>query len=90
MGYICILLGVLVFLGFTAAGIGVANVLVGFKSTLSMMLTTLADTSDVTIIIVVTGLFAFIGLLIGLNLFMHGLTYNKVSKIAKRRRRRDA
>lgn len=89
MGYICILLGILVFLGFTAAGVGIANVLIGFKSTLAMMLTTLADTSNTTILIAVTGVFAFIGLMIGLSLFMQGLTYNKVCKIAKRRRRKD-
>jgi hypothetical protein len=83
------LLGILVFLGFTAAGVGIANVLIGFKSTLAMMLTTLADTSNTTILIAVTGVFAFIGLMIGLSLFMQGLTYNKVCKIAKRRRRKD-
>ena len=32
--------------------------------------------------------FGFIGLLIGLSFFMQGLTYQKVSKIARRRRER--
>ena len=37
---------------------------------------------------IIVGAFAFIGLMIGMNLIMHGLTYNKVAKMQAHLRRR--
>ena len=80
MGIICILLGIITFFCFTGIGAILANMLVEYKNTLAMAVTSLSTVSNTSMMIVVVGFFALIGLLIGLNLIMHGLTYNKVSK----------
>ena len=81
MGTICILFGLIfflvsIFLGFAAANwvwVNLAYSLVGiFKGQTETYL-------------VVVGICAFIGLLICLNLVMHGLTYNKLSKLMRHR-----
>ena len=81
MGTICILFGLIIFLvsiflGFAAANwvwVNLAYSLVGiFKDQTETYL-------------VVAGICAFIGLLICLNLVMHGLTYNKLSKLMRHR-----
>ncbi len=88
MGVICILLGIITFLGLTGLGALAANALIEAKVALSQSLTTLASMSNTTIMVVVICVCAFIGLLIGLNLIMHGLTYNKVSKMYKMAKRK--
>ena len=80
MGVISILLGIITFLCFTGAGAILANMLIEYKTTLSMAVTSLETVSNTSLMIGMVGLFAFIGLLIGMNLVMHGLTYNKISK----------
>ena len=88
MGVICILLGIITFLGFTGAGALIANTLIDYKITWSRTLTSLSSISNASVLIGVISFFAFIGLLIGMNLIMHGLTYNKICKmngIMKRR-----
>ncbi|MGN0802320.1 MAG: hypothetical protein ACI4MF_06965 [Candidatus Faecivicinus sp.] len=81
MGTICILLGLIVFLG---------SIFVGFAGASSFLNSTLAMTFGITAsgtetYIIVVGICAFIGLLICLNLVMHGLTYNKISKLDRRK-----
>ena len=81
MGVICILLGIITFLGFTGLGALAANAVLDYKVALSAAFVALEKVSNTTMIIVIVAAFAFIGLLIGLNLIMNGLTYNKVSKL---------
>ena len=88
MGVISILLGIIAFLGFTGAGILLANKLLEYKTLLSVSITSLASTSNTTVTAIVVGIFAFIGLLIGMNLIMHGLNFNKLSKIQRRLKRK--
>lgn len=88
MGVISILLGIIAFIAFTGAGAILGNELVSLKETFSVSLTTLASISNTSIMIGIVGLFGFIGLLIGVNLIMNGLTYNKVAKIQRRLRRK--
>ena len=88
MGVISILLGFIAFFGFTGAGAILANRALEWKAILSLQFTSLNNTSNTTIVAVIVGVFAFIGLLIGMNLIMQGLTYLKVSKIQTHLRRR--
>lgn len=81
MGVISILLGIITFFCFTGIGAILANTLVEYKNTLSMAILSLKTVSDSTLMIGVVGFFAFIGLLIGMNLIMHGLTYNRIAKL---------
>ena len=57
------------------------NTLVEQKQTLSMAITSLRTVSDRSLMFGVVGLFAFFGLLIGVSLIMHGLTYNRIAKL---------
>ena len=88
MGIFCMVFGVVIFLGVTGGGFLLANALTSAEASFfaSGSLTTFLGlpTSPAPYIIVC----AFIGLLIGLSFFMQGLTYQKVSKIARRRRER--
>lgn len=88
MGVISILLGIITFFCFTGIGAILGNALVKYKNTLAMAVTSLETISNTTLLVCVTGIFAFIGLLIGVNLIMHGLTYNKVSKVYNLLKRR--
>ena len=88
MGVISILLGFIAFFLFTGAGAILANTAVEYKALLSLSLTSLESVSNTSLIVGIVGFFAFIGLLIGMNLIMHGLTYNKVAKIQTQLRRR--
>lgn len=79
MGTICILLGVICLFAFTGLGFFAANEIV--QNELYM---TLLDMKDPNIVyVVVVGACAFIGLLICLNLVMHGSNANKLNKISK-------
>ena len=86
MGVISILLGLIAFFCFTAAGAITASYIEKTLARLSTSLTTLQAASTTTITAVIIGVFAFIGLLICINMVMNGLTYNKVNKIQKRLR----
>ena len=88
MGIISILLGVIAFFLFTGVGAILANFLVDYKTVLSMSLTSLEKVSNAAIIAVVVGIFAFIGLLICMNLVMSGLNHNKLVKIHNQLKRR--
>ena len=89
MGVISILLGIIAFFCFTGVGALLANTLVDYKTLLSMSFTALAKTSNAAFIAIIVGVFAFIGLLIGMNLVMHGINYGKLCKIQKRIRSRQ-
>ena len=88
MGVISILLGFIAFFLFTGAGAILANVIVEAKSVLALSLSSLENIPNASLIAGVVGIFTFIGLLVGMNLIMHGLTYNKVAKMQNHMRRR--
>ena len=88
MGVISILLGAISFFCFTGAGAILANIIVDKKTLLAMSVTSLETVSNTSLIIGVVGIFAFIGLLIGVSLIMQGLTYNKLSKMSAMQKRR--
>ena len=88
MGIVCILLGIITFFCFTGAGAIIANALVEYKNTLAMALTSLKTVSDTSMMIGIVAIFAMFGLLIGLNLVMHGLTFNKIVKMQRSMKRR--
>lgn len=80
MGTICILLGVILLIAFTGGGFYLSNTIV--SNTTYMSLLGFANASDSKMVyFIVVGLFFLIGLLICLNLAMHGLNSNKISKL---------
>lgn len=82
MGTICILLGLIIFLGSLFLGFMGADVYLG--SAIAQTFVTISANPAQTYILFV-GVCAFIGLLICLNLVMLGLTYNKVCKLSRHR-----
>lgn len=88
MGIVCILLGIITFFCFTIVGALLANALVEYKNTIAMALTSLKSVSDTSLLVGVIIIFAVIGLLIGMNLIMHGLTFNKIVKMQQSMKRR--
>lgn len=78
MGTICILLGLIIFIIFIVAGFIASNAILGNITFMSL----LAMSSNIQVYLVVVGLCAAIGLLICLNLVMHGMIYNKVAKMS--------
>ena len=82
MGTICILLGLIIFLG--SLFLGFAGASVFMSSALAQTFVTVSANAVQTYILSV-GVCGFIGLLICLNLVMLGLTYNKVCKLARRK-----
>ena len=83
MGTICILLGVIILLG--SAFLGLTLTRTYLTSTLPVSLAALPQ--GTTAYIVIIGVCVFIGLLICLNLVMHGLSYNKLKKIEQNSRK---
>ena len=83
MGTICILLGVIILLG--SAFLGLTLTRTYLTSTLPVSLAALPQ--GTTAYIVIIGVCVFIGLLICLNLVMHGLTYNKLTKLEQNSRK---
>ncbi len=83
MGTICILLGVIILLG--SAFLGLTLTRTYLTSTLPVSLATLPQ--GTTAYIVIIGVCVFIGLLICLNLVMHGLSYNKLKKLEQNSRK---
>ena len=88
MGVISILLGIIAFFLFTGAGAILANAVVEAKAVLALSLSSLENISNTSLMVGIVAFFTFIGLLIGMNLVMHGLTYNKVAKMRTQLRRR--
>jgi len=82
MGTICILLGLIIFLGSLFLGFAGAGVFL--NSALAQTFVTISASATQTYILFVS-VCGFIGLLICLNLVMLGLTYNKVRKLSRRR-----
>ena len=83
MGTICILLGVIILLG--SAFLGLTLTRTYLTSTLPVSLAALPQ--GTTAYIVIIGICVFIGLLICLNLVMHGLCYNKLKKLEQNSRK---
>ena len=81
MGTICILLGLIIFLASILLGFSGAN----YISTSPLSTAWTAIPSGTELYIIVVGICGFIGLLICLNLVMHGLTYNKVCKLSRKK-----
>ena len=79
MGTICIFLGIIFFIASIGGGFYVANEII--SNQLYMSLLAMSDTDIVYVIVV--GACAFIGLLVCLNLVMHGINSNKLSKLIR-------
>ena len=83
MGTICILLGVITLLGSAVLCLTLTSTYL--TSTLPASFVTLPQ--GTTAYIVIIGVCVFIGLLICLNLVMHGLSYNKLKKLEQNSRK---
>lgn len=81
MGVISILLGIIAFLCFTGVGAFLSNKLMNNYLFFGL-------SSQTQFIVVMVGIFAFIGLLICVNLVMQGLNYNRLTKLQKQLRRK--
>lgn len=85
MGTICIFFGLIIFL--CSIGLGCVGANLYLNSELLAAFQTLPS-DPVQVYAICVGICGFIGLLLCLNLVMHGLTYNKLVKINRRLRRR--
>ena len=86
MGTICILLGLILLIALTGGGFYLSTILVSNTTYMSRL--GFAGSTDFKIVyIIVVGLCFLIGLLICLNLVMHGLNSNKLSKLQAQIRR---
>lgn len=79
MGTICILLGLIIFILFALAGVVASNAILSNITMMSLF----SMGSNTQVYLIIVGICAGIGLLICLNLVMHGLTYNKAAKTAE-------
>ena len=79
MGTICIFLGIIFVIVCVAGGVLLSNSILA--NSLYMSLLGMSNVSSSTIYLIVVSICFVIGLLICLNLVMHGLTYNKVCKL---------
>ena len=80
MGTICILLGLILLIALTGGGFYLSNTIVANSTYMSLL--GFAEAADFKLVyFIVVGLCFLIGLLICLNLVMHGLNSNKLSKI---------
>ena len=84
MGTICILLGLIILL--CSIGLGCVGANLYLASSFPVALTALPS-DPVQVYAICIGICGFIGLLMCLNLVMHGLTYNKVKKLLRRKSR---
>ena len=84
--YICIALGLITVLCMIMVGQYVAHIILENKDVLSLI-GIMSNTSERTIFWGIIGIFTFLGLLMFMNLLMHGLNYNKYSKMQVRMRR---
>ena len=76
MGTICILLGIIILIAFTAVGFFASNAILSNELYMSL----LGITNAGVVYGVIVGACALIGLLICLTLAMNGLIYNRVCK----------
>lgn len=76
MGTICILIGLITLIAFTGVGFLASNMIAANQ--LYMSLFKFSAPSEVYVL--VTGVCAFVGLLICLGLVMNGLIYNRMCK----------
>ncbi len=90
LGYICIVLGLIALCCLTWVGLRISYSIVDHKDMLSMLpaLSFLRDKPSLLIIGVITGFFTFIGLLMCINMTMHGLIYKKTAKYQTQLKRR--
>ena len=77
-----------IIIGKELAGLTIKKVLFDRLKFSRAAITSLKTVSDTSLMVGVVGLFAFIGLLIGLSLIMHGLTYNRIAKLHNQIKRR--
>lgn len=80
MGTICILLGLIFLIAFIGGGFYLAGQISSMAIMGQNALNFMGFENPTAAYAVIVGVCAFIGLLICLNLVMHGLTYNKVIK----------
>ena len=78
MGTICILLGIICLIGCAAGGFLVSNSILSNSTYLSLL--GMKAISSTQVYLIVVSICTVIGLLLCLNLVMHGLTYNKLCK----------
>ena len=78
MGTVCILIGIIVLALFFGGGFFIYNAILSNSTYASLM--GLKDYPSSTVYIIVVSICFVIGLLICLNLVMHGLTYNRANK----------
>lgn len=76
MGTICILLGPIILLGSAFLGLSLTR---SYLDTWAKTFTTLPQGTSAYLVII--GACVFVGLIICLNLVMHGLNYNKLKKL---------
>ena len=84
MGTICILLGLIILLGSLFGGFQLAQV---YAETLAPTFENLFGGVNPNVLCI--GVCGLIGLLICLNLVMHGLMLNRVTKLIRMHKRRD-
>ena len=88
MGIISILLGIITIIAFVGAGAVVGNAYLGFMAKMGTSFIAMqSGMSNTQVMAAFIGGFGFFGLIIGMNLIMLGLNYNKLDKIQKRVRR---
>ena len=96
MGTFCIVFGVIVFLAFLVVGhvFGIAMVMENFFNILGGTAEfAIADflklpaPEHLTTYLVCLGVFAFLGIMIGIGVFMNGILYNKMTKVEYAARR---
>lgn len=86
MGTICILLGLIFLIAFTGGGFFLSNLIL--TNTTFKTLMGFAKITDASLIyIIVVGLCFLIGLIVCMNLVMHGLNSNKLNKLQAQIRR---
>ena len=85
LGYICFALGIITLCLSIWAGLMLSNSFLQIKDILAYIpiFSFLRTTSSITIYGIITGFFAFIGLLLCINLIMHDLNYKKVGNLQR-------
>lgn len=88
MGIISILLGIITILAFVGAGAVVGNAYLSFVAKMGASFVAMqTNLPSGNVMAAFIGGFGFFGLIIGMNLIMLGLSYNKLDKIQKRIRK---
>lgn len=79
MGTICIMLGLILLIAFTGGGFYLSNAIIANTTYRSLL--SLGEVPNNTVYLIVVGICFLIGLLLCLNLAMHGLNSNKLNKL---------